>query len=725
MNAADNVLEGIEIEPDPKGWAIRIQTTTALRVISAAPQKRGDQIRIQVQPLPTQLFDPCSLVRSQSLLWSANASIPLTEVEYQGDLIEVTNTEGDPLCRGGEIDSRLAPQTLRASISGTAEIVLHFNHPVWYVLEPTGDPRHLVVTLLGAGGTEVEIEPVPEGEPEIPEAPHPSSVPPGPQSDLIDAARRAILDKDYDTAIGNLNKVLEVRDTPLLAEALELLGLARERKGQLALAKAAYDQFLLRFPEGEPARRVKQRLDGLVTAEKSPKQRLRQAQREQRSGAGALPGSAPPRWETNLAGGVSQDYRRENVYAGSLTAPLESSLETNVDINAQFRDAQYDIRSRASAGYRYDFLEGARHPSTRVSSLYVDLATRARSRSMRIGRQTLTSGGVLGRFDGGTAGFRLGSALRLNVVAGLPVRSSVNTEPDAGTYFVGANFDIGTFAKSLDFNVFAIEQVVDGLVDRRAIGAEMRYFRPNQSLFSLVDYDVSYGDLNAFMLLGTHVFQNRSTASIAVDYRSSPVLTTTNALQGQLVETIGDLNDVLDEGDIRSLARDRTAKSRTITLGGTWPFSDRFQINADISNLETTGTPASGAIPASPGTGMQWLYATQLVASNLLKTGDSAVVGFRYGDFASTRRYTALMNGRSPLTGKVSLNAQIRLDRSLNDIGTDDWRLSPRLRLIYRMKRNVQFEFETGGEWSRQGRLAGGYDRFQDYFVQGGYRADF
>ena len=53
-------------------------------------------------------------------------------------------------------------------------------------------------------------------------------------------------------------------------EAQEYLGLARERNGQLAHAKAEYRIYLAKYPEGEDAQRVRQRLDALVTAYQAP-----------------------------------------------------------------------------------------------------------------------------------------------------------------------------------------------------------------------------------------------------------------------------------------------------------------------------------------------------------------------------------------------------------------------------------------------------------------------
>ena len=57
-------------------------------------------------------------------------------------------------------------------------------------------------------------------------------------------AREAFRRKDYATAIPLLTQLMEQPEFPQRAEALEMLGLARERSGQLAHAKAEYEDVL-------------------------------------------------------------------------------------------------------------------------------------------------------------------------------------------------------------------------------------------------------------------------------------------------------------------------------------------------------------------------------------------------------------------------------------------------------------------------------------------------
>ena len=112
----------------------------------------------------------------------------------------------------------------------------------------------------------------------------------------MEEARQAMAKGDYSRAIALYNKVLQLPPNAYQQDALEFLGLARERKGQLAHAKAEYEKFLGLYPEGSAATRVKQRLAGLLTARKTPKEKLsKTARRKDRS-------------EWDFFGGVSQFF---------------------------------------------------------------------------------------------------------------------------------------------------------------------------------------------------------------------------------------------------------------------------------------------------------------------------------------------------------------------------------------------------------------------------------
>jgi hypothetical protein len=532
-------------------------------------------------------------------------------------------------------------------------------------------------------------------------------------ADLMEEARQAISRSDNNRAIQLYTKVIQYPDNPYRQDALEFLGVARERKGQLAHAVKEYKRYLSLYPEGDGAERVKQRLAGLTTASKKPtpsKSRSTQAVEDNP-------------WD--VYGGFSQYYRRDEISTDDVGSTVtQSSLSTDLDLTARKRTDDYDLQSRFTGSYLKDFLGDGPGNENSISSLYVDASGKRLGASMRLGRQSRNTGGVLGRFDGLLVGYKLADWITVNAVGGFPVfstRDGFHTD----RYLYGLSTDLGTFANAWDFNLFAIEQRVESVVDRRAVGGEARYFDPIRSLLTFVDYDILYGSLNTAIFLGTWTLPDRTTINATVDYRNSPLLTTSSALQGQSAGSIDDLLDTLTEEEIQELAKDRTGHSTTATLGASHPFSEKFQLSGDVTVSELSGTKASGGIEAIPDTGKEYFYNLQFIGSNLFKTGDTSILGTRYSDTSTAKIYTLSLDSRYPVIRAWRVNPRMRLDYREND--NDDssqWTALPSLRMDYRWRKRYRFEVEGGKEWTTRDFT----DRSEDsssYYLSMGYRADF
>ena len=332
---------------------------------------------------------------------------------------------------------------------------------------------------------------------------------------------------------------------------------------------------------------------------------------------------------------------------------------------------------------------------------------------------------MLGRFDGGLLSYQVTPKVKANVVGGFPVESTTNLEPDTDRQFEGLSFDLGTFFDRWDGNAFFINQTADGFTDRRAVGGEIRYFDSNTSVFSLVDYDIFFQDLNIALLNGTYVFESRTTLNMALDYRKSPILTTTNAIQGQGVSSLDALRNTFTENELRDLASDRTATSRSVTVGGSHPLNTVYQVSADFTASEFSSTKSSGGVEALDGTGVEYFYSAQLIGSGVIKDGDLAVVGVRYSDLSTSDRYTVDLNTRYPLDSTFRLNPRLRADhrRNKDDDGTRT-AFRPSIRLDYVWDRGLSFELDLGGEWRKETR-SGLSDEAVDLFGIVGYRVDF
>src|SRR3984893_4680714 len=130
---------------------------------------------------------------------------------------------------------------------------------------------------------------------------------PAERTALFDQGRKAMRARDYPTAVQILTKLQRQPEFPQRAEVQELLGLARERSGEVAQAKAEYEEYLQRYPKGPAADRIHTRL-----------RILRAASAAGRGGLD-LGSAADHGWK--ISGGASQLYRRDS-YGTDFNGPL-------------------------------------------------------------------------------------------------------------------------------------------------------------------------------------------------------------------------------------------------------------------------------------------------------------------------------------------------------------------------------------------------------------------
>ncbi len=534
---------------------------------------------------------------------------------------------------------------------------------------------------------------------------------------LMDEANQTFTAGDYPRAIQLYTKVTQLPENEFSQHALEYLGLSRERKGQLAHARSVYEQYLERYPDGEGADRVRQRLAGLLTARKDIPTKLRKAK------------AAPDEHQWSLFGGLSQFYfRDENIPQEDDEDKLvtRSMLSSDLNMEGRLQAKDYDARVRFTGGYDLDFLNDGDNGS-RVSQMFLSASHHVLNLSTRLGRQSSSTGGILDRFDGGIFSYQAFPILKANIVMGFPVESTEDTNVDTDRYFYGLNFDVGTIADHWNFNIFAIQQEVDSLTDRQAVGGEIRYLDDTKSFFGLVDYDTYFASLNTALLVVNWNFPDQTNINLRYDYRSSPTLTLSNALIGQNENTIDDLRRTYSKNEIKQLAEDRSSESHLVTFGGSRRLHDKLQLTGDVTMSHISSTEESGGVEAIPSTGYEYFYNVQFVGSNLIKSGDIAIFGLRYSDTSTANTITGNLNTRYPVNTAWRINPRIRVDyRTNNSNDGSRFTLSPILRLEYRFSRRLRFEIEGGGEWMTT------YDEDTDterqdmnWYAFGGYRWDF
>src|SRR5262249_35356606 len=123
------------------------------------------------------------------------------------------------------------------------------------------------------------------------------------------------------------------------------------------------------------------------------------------------------------------------------------------------------------------------------------------------------------------------------------------------------------------------------------------------SLVGYVDYDTEYHSLNAAVLLGTIQLPDRWLLTVDLERRNAPLLTTENALIGQVgVGSLIQLQQNYTTQQIQQLAQDRTPTLSSYIISAPKQLGERFQVMLDIFATNESTPPASGGVEAIPGT---------------------------------------------------------------------------------------------------------------------------
>jgi hypothetical protein len=534
---------------------------------------------------------------------------------------------------------------------------------------------------------------------------------------LFDQGRKALRARDYPQAVQVLTKLQRQPEFPERAEVQEMLGLARERAGEVAQAKAEYEEYLRRYPKGPAADRIRTRL-----------RVLRAASAAGRSGSLDNTEGADHGWK--VSGGASQLFRRDS-YGTDLNGPLfstvvEDAVFTDADLYVHKDGERFTTGFRTNFGYAKNFLpkdiQGA-DDRVRITTLFLDLNDKLLDLRGRLGRQTTINDGNFGTFDGAKISYRFAPSWTVRATMGMPVDNTgdgIETDRRFETLAV----DFAPALSHWDTSVYVTQQRDDGLRDRQAVGAQVQYARPNASIVSYVDYDTAYQSLNALVLLGTLQLPDRWQLTLDLEHRNAPLITTENALIGQSVTTLNDLEKIYSEQQIADLARDRTPVLSTYSASALKQLGERFQAIFDVFYSKLSDTPASGGVEQFTGTqGNDISYQVQLLGSSLLRTNDFNQFIVRYDTTPTYNVVGWQFISRYPLFGAWRIGPRMLFQRTTTDTGFTSIFYAPYGHLDYQRHGHV-LEIEGGAEIGKNpaGLQIGNTTRL---FVSIGYRINF
>lgn len=586
------VLDRIEIVETPTAAEIHIVFNTRALYLRHTPSESGDLIRIFLD-FPDQ-------DRSRRFARELAASPPSDLVPKFSVTFPDQATNGLSIRFSKPVRFRISQRDIRSS--SRIVIAVKLDRPASPPPPAVNAPLPIPPVSKGPKPP-FDIPPLPSGKDTEKQA-----------ADLMKLGRAALAAGAHDKAVQIFNALLNLPPNKQSQEGQELVGMARERNGEHRKAKAEYEHYLKAYPDGEGAARVRQRLAALAEV-RTP---LAQGGRK-------LPKKID---ETQVYGSVYQYY-----YGGysqtkitdkttntttSIHNQDQSLLQSAFDVTGRYRKDEYDNKLVVRGTQTYDLLAttDVRRNISRLRALYFEHSSQD-SYLIRVGRQPGNSGGVLDfRFDGAWVRYTaVPQFLNINLLAGQPRQFSLdsnyvpddprNFRAEAKRYFYGANVDIGPLGEAWSGNAYYLNQMANGVVDRRAVGTEVRYASNGKNAFTLVDYDISYGVLNVAMLNGTWVTEN-TTYTFLADHRRTPYLQTTNALFGTPGASLSTINTT-NEALLRSQAKAVTATSDLFLAGVLHAVSKDWQLGGDVRLNTISGTSASNCLVILPGTSTLFL----------------------------------------------------------------------------------------------------------------------
>lgn len=729
--ACANVIQGIDISRVDDHAQIVIRFETEIQYLRHAPEREAKDLRVFFK-VTQPGFSEGALM--QEVLRSPTSDlVPRFKIIYpelvNGMLIAFEKPVRYTLKAGGDAQSIVlliplpADKKKAASVEKKAAVVADK-----IAVPPT------VVTADDHAPTQIPDAVKP------PDAPAPMSQEQVESlaTGFIGEARDALARGDAPKAVNRLNRLLGLPTNAQTENAQALIGEAREKNGEIAKARAEYDLYLKLFPNGSAAPKVKERLAGLPKTDPLRRAESR-VKRDDR----------PAEW-TSFASISSYWFNGQSRQDSGPMIRDQNSLISSLSVNARLRDSVTDTRFVFRDTDSRNFLRQDRDYN-RIYSAYAERTDREVGYFVRGGRQNPNGAGVLERFDGVTGSYTLASDWKIGAVAGsvvnFPTKGFGGFDLPVNKKFYGANFEFLPQLGRPGASLYAIEQTLEGYVDRRAVGTEIRYFDGQFSAFGTLDYDLLYKGLNIGMAQANYTDAWGNSYFVNYDYRKSPTYSLNNALQNTSVvgiTQVGALVDTYGIGQARKMVVDSTPTMSMFGTGVTVPVGEKWQFGFDYRGSKVTGqnvvlalrqickggldSSAIGASATDPmciggplgdvltsqmcsgsydpftetcnaGQNIQGTtntYTAQAIGTNLFVPGGVgvAMASYNKGDTSSGQNYG--LTYVFPFAEAWRLEGSMRYYTSKSDAGSGQTNFSPSLKLGYQWRSTVFIETEVG-----------------------------
>ena len=721
------VLQGIQITDNSDNFVIEIELGTTLHYVRHFPFASGSNLQIQLQPpqtntrpaepnprnatqRPVDSGVPAQAPTPRERLDSPHhQTLPLTDIIYESD------------------------------VAGRAYLTLRFKNNVEFNVTEGLHGRSMIITVLKKEFGKLRLKEESRGV----SPPLPSPHLPDPLSDkldnLIDAALGAMEDRDYNRAIFFLAKLLQFPTHKHSQLAKELVGLARERRGDLDRAALEYQEYLRLYPNGSGAERVKQRLAAVELSQKAPREPVKAEIGEPVIVTSITPPVEEPKpapVHIDTYGSFSQRY--DNSLTRHPTPYLRdnhASLTSLLNLTSSYNDNLYDGRAFINLNDTRTF-HGSGLNKLSVQTLYLDLTDKDNKRNYLLGRQSSNTAGIFGRYDGASASTEVASKTQLNLTLGAPLDFAFPKYP-AHRYFYRTLINLGAPADAWSGDGYYLDQQANGLIDRRTVGGDLRWSSKESSLFTSLDYDIYFHKLNLFTLYADWRRNDPTHYSLNYSLRQYPLLASSNALTEEdgTLDDFSSFSTFIDlPGVTKKLIRDKAAGvssfTRSLTLSVIHTLDANNSINADVSVYSTDAKPATllvGPKPVKnhptcdgisfcteiqPKFGPEYSYALTWMTNNYFTERDSHSWGARHTNGGDVTNQSLWIRSRFPYGTKWYINPRAQFDRSHN-VPTNAYSLRPSVgtKVDYLWKKEISLDADISYEYNKSTQDTENYSR--------------
>ncbi len=482
--------------------------------------------------------------------------------------------------------------------------------------------------------------------------------------------RRLLNSGNYDELIRQLTELRASDSIEVRKFAQEFLGVARERKGQFAFARAEYERFLSEYGDESEAGRVRMRLAALL-----------ESSRPDPEAGNATEESVVAQSSSSIDGSLRFDYRGGwNKNNGGDSTRSLSLASTDLDLTSQHERENLTFGTRISLGHYEDLMDAGKNTRDRVRYLYVDVDAALR---VRLGRQRARRSAFLGRFDGADFRYQLNSGPVVGITLGAPVESSSSDLFADSRQFVALGISSGSAWGNLEVGLQGLHQTIDGHVDRQTVGSEVRFVKGNVFAQGLVDYDLHFKELNALLVNLNIASPEKTSFNLTYDFRKSPFLSTRNALIGQALANIDDLlTVVLTEEDLADLALDRSLNSQYLTIGASHPGFAAGTLSGSVSWFSIDAGVASGGLTATPAYD-QLQVDVRLFMTDVFTEDHNLTIGVNYSSQESLDSWSVYTSSRISFGNHFRLLPKIRINTRQYSNGNSQTHIYPELRAEY------------------------------------------